>query len=300
MRRPGKTGTATRPGGYDLHVHTTHSDGLCTPSEVVRSAAAVGLKGLAVTDHDTVTAVSTAREEAGRLGIELVAGIELTVEWEGKEIHLLGYFIDPADASLLAETARIRVERRERLEGMADRLRGLGLIAEAGDLRRMFPRAAMGRRHLAEYLVATGQVTSTREAFARYLGDRGPAHIPKPRLGIERGLELLSGAGGVAAVAHPPYDLTFERLAGWRRAGLSAVEVDGPGIGTRLGRRWRDWAKALDLATVAGSDFHTTGVPGRWVGSVTTPEADLERLRALSRPARAESDTRRVPSEAVS
>src|SRR5947208_493592 len=114
-------------GAADLHVHTTHSDGACTPGDVVRSAPSVGPAALAVTDHDTLSALAVARPEADRLGIELIDGIELTAEREGKEIHLLGHFVRIDDPALLSAAADLRSRRADRIEAMADRLSSLGL-----------------------------------------------------------------------------------------------------------------------------------------------------------------------------
>lgn len=250
---------------------------------MVVAAANVGLSALAITDHDTLSALQVARPEAARLGIELISGIELTSEFQGREIHILGHFVRDDDPALVSAALALRVGRAERLRGMSERLESLGLSVDLGALARMFPRATLGRRHLAEWLTKTRQVGGPREAFARYLGDDGPAQVPKPRLAAAEAIALIVGAGGVAALAHPPYDLRECVLASLAEAGLGAIEVDGPGIGRVQGRRWRDWAGRFDLVPVAGSDFHAADRPGRWIGSITTPGLDLERLRARSR-----------------
>jgi predicted metal-dependent phosphoesterase TrpH len=263
----------------DLHVHTTHSDGSCSPGEVVRAAANVGLSGLAITDHDTLSAIAIGRPEAARLGLELIAGIELTSERDGKELHILGHFVSEEDPALVAATAALREARGVRIDAMARRLGEIGLSIDLGALRATFPRATLGRKHLADWLSRTGQVAGPREAFARFLGDDGPAQVEKPRIPYADAISLIRGAGGVAGLAHPPYDLRSNTLRELVEAGLGAIEVDGPGIEPRLGRRWREWAEELGLAPIAGSDFHAPDRPGRWVGAVTTPEADLAKLR---------------------
>ena len=267
------------PQGADLHVHTTHSDGVCSPCEVVTAAANVGLSAVAITDHDTVSAVAVARLEAARLGVELIAGVEWTAELDGREIHLLAHFVRDDDPALIAVSTRLRAERSVRLAALVERLDGLGMRVDLEALRRAFPRATLGRRHLAEWLSRTGQVAGPRDAFARYLGDDGPAQVPKPRLGWREAIALTTAAGGVCALAHPPFNLREATLAMLADGGLSAVEVAGPGINNRLGRRWRGWADALKLIPIAGSDFHAPGPGHRWIGAVTTPIDDLERLR---------------------
>lgn len=269
----------TRTPAADLHIHTTHSDGVCSPCEVVIAAANIGLSALAITDHDTLTALAVARPEANRLGLELVGGVELTAEFEGREVHILGHFVRDDEPALVAATTTLRRDRIQRLKGMVDRLSGLGLVVDLIALGRAFPRATLGRRHLADWLVRSGQVSGHREAFARYLGDEGPAHVPKPRLAATVAIALIQGAGGVAGLAHPPYDLRELTLRNLVAAGLGAIEVAGHGIQARRGRRLRDWADSYGLVPIAGSDFHAGDRPGRWIGSITTPGADLERLR---------------------
>jgi len=291
VRRP-ELRTTPRPAGLprprsgaDLHVHSTHSDGACSPCEVVHAAASVGLAALAITDHDTLSAHAVARDEAARLGVELVAGVEWTAEREGREIHILGHFLRADDPAVAAASARLRAARVERLAAMADRLAALGLRVDLAALGRAFPRATLGRRHLADWLARTGQVAGARQAFADYLGDGGPAEVPKPRLPWREAVALTVAAGGVAGLAHPPISLRSSDLRELADGGLGAVEVAGPAVNPRLGLRWRAWAEEFGLVPLAGSDFHAPGRPGRWVGAAAAPDADLERLRDRSRPA---------------
>jgi predicted metal-dependent phosphoesterase TrpH len=275
---------AARPRAADLHVHTTHSDGVCSPCEVVIAAGCVGLAAVAITDHDTLSAITIARPEAARLGVELIAGVELTAaDDRGREIHILGHFVRDDDPALLAATKRLRAARVERLRAMVGRLEALGLHVDLEALGRAFPRATLGRRHLAEWLVRTRQVAGQRQVFARFLGDGGPAEVAKPRLPWTQAIALIQGAGGVAGLAHPPYDLRETALRVLAEGGLGAVEVAGPGVDNRRGRRLRAWAERLGLVPIAGSDFHAPDRPGRWVGSTTTEGQDLERLRARAR-----------------
>jgi predicted metal-dependent phosphoesterase TrpH len=251
---------------------------------VVIAAGCVGLAAVAITDHDTLSGIAVARPEAARLGVELIAGIELTAaDDRGREIHILGHFIRDDDPALLAATTALRTARSERLRAMAARLTALGLRVDLEALGRAFPRATLGRRHLAEWLVRTHQVASHRAAFARYLGDGGPVEVAKPRLAWTTAIALIMAAGGVAGLAHPPYDLGETALGILAEGGLAALEVAGPGVNNRRGRRLRGWAHRLALVPIAGSDFHAPDRPGRWVGSTTTPGSDLECLRARAR-----------------
>lgn len=263
----------------DLHVHTTHSDGACTPQDVVRAAASVGLAAVAITDHDTVSAVAVARSEAERLGIELISGIELTAERDGRETHLLGYFVRENDPDLIEVTRQLRDARASRIEAMVARLQILGLRIDLNAIRGTFPRATIGRKHLADWLTLTKQVASPRDAFNRYLGDEGPAQVPKPRVPWVEAIELIHRAGGVVALAHPRFNLRQEELDSYVSAGLDGIEVAGPGIDPRAGARWRVWAGERRLVAVSGSDFHAHASSGRWVGQFTTPMDQVEMLR---------------------
>jgi 3',5'-nucleoside bisphosphate phosphatase len=274
------------PGAADLHVHTTHSDGACSPCEVVVAAARVGLGALAITDHDTISALDVARPEATWWGIELIPGVELTTEHEGRELHILGYFISDSYAPLLEAMAFLRCGRSDRLRKMIAQLKKLGLSIEEQALRRAFPRAVLGRRHVAEFLAGTGQVMSLREAFQRYIGDGKPACVDKPRLEAGRAIALIQAAGGVSALAHPSANLRELTLRALLERGLCAIEVDGPGFSRSLSRRLHAQAVRLGLIGVAGSDFHASDRPGRWVGAITTASDQLECLRAASNRAR--------------
>src|SRR5690606_26195223 len=126
--------------------------GACTPGEVVRAAASVGLDAVAITDHDTVTGIAAGRREAARVSVELIAGIELTAEEGGREVHVLGYFIDEGEPALVAATEALRVQRESRARRIAERLGSLGFRVDLEAIRRQWPRAVLGRRHLADWL----------------------------------------------------------------------------------------------------------------------------------------------------
>jgi predicted metal-dependent phosphoesterase TrpH len=231
---------------------------------------------VAVTDHDTLGGVGPACSAATGTGVEVIAGVEITAEHRGREMHLLGYFVAPEDPALNVALAAIRRHRAERFREMVERLRqcGVHLNGEAPAVPE-----ALGRRHLAEWLVRAGRVRTVREAFTRYLGDNGRAAVPKKRLPAAEALALVRGAGGVAAWAHPPYDCTQDGLAELRAMGLGAVEAEYPDVRPSRGRQLRAWAAALGLAVTGGSDCHGPG--RRAVGACTVSAEELERLRRL-------------------
>jgi predicted metal-dependent phosphoesterase TrpH len=264
-------------GRADLHLHTTFSDGLYTPAEVVDLACRSGLAAIAITDHDTTGGVQAAREAAGAR-LEVIAGAEITTEHRGRELHLLAYFVDVADGPLESALRTIREGRVERFRVMIERLRecGVSVEEETGPAPE-----ALGRRHLAEMLVRQGKVGSVREAFARFLADGGRAVAPKKRLPVAEAIALVRQAGGVAAWAHPAYDGTQECLAELALLGLQGVEVEYPQAGRGRVQELRLWAAALNLVVTGGSDCHGPG--RRSIGARTISDQELDLLRQRTR-----------------
>jgi predicted metal-dependent phosphoesterase TrpH len=269
------------PPGLDLHVHSTHSDGSLAPAELVRAAAQAGLAGLAITDHDCASACAPAAAEASRLGLELIPGIELAARWKERPLDLLGYFFHQ-DHPRIAEHARnMRDLRRRRLDAMISRLQARGLAIQPEPILRAHPRAMLGRRHLARWLVASGQVPSLRLAFQRWLGDHAPCAAPLPRLELDQAIELIRTAGGCAALAHPGPGWKYTDLALLRELGVDAIELIPPSRQHHRASHLAQWADSLGFIPIAGSDFHDPDA-GRRLGSARTSPESLERLRAAA------------------
>ena len=264
-------------GRADLHLHTTVSDGLYTPEEVVDLARRSGLAAIAITDHDTTGAVRIARAAAGK-ALEVITGVDITTEHRQRELHLLGYFTDIDNGPLQAALREIRHSRVERFSAMIERLRRFGVSV---DDEVPCPAEAPGRRHLAEMLVRQGKAGSVREAFSRWLADGGLAVVPKKRLPVGEAIDLVRQAGGVAAWAHPAYDGTEETLAELARLGLGAVEVEFPSVRRARARDLRTWADALGLAVTGGSDCHGPQPNCRAIGVRGINCAELDRIRMM-------------------
>jgi predicted metal-dependent phosphoesterase TrpH len=268
-------------GRADLHLHTTHSDGTYAPAQLVDLARRSGLAAISVTDHDTISGVAEGATAAAGTGVEVIAGVEISSEYRGAELHLLGYFVDTENSPLRAALERLRRDRVDRFWEMAARLRHCGVAFEDEDLRAFAGPGTLGRRNLAAFLVQTRQAGSVREAFARYLGDRGRATVPKAGLPVADAIARVRGAAGVAAWAHPSYDCTLETLAELRAVGLGAVEVEYPGIRPARKRELRALAAELGLAVTGGSDCHGPEPPYRAVGACSISADELERLRQM-------------------
>jgi predicted metal-dependent phosphoesterase TrpH len=260
-------------GRADLHLHTTCSDGVYTPAQLVELGCRAGLAALAVTDHDTLTGVAPASAAAAGKSIEIVPGVEITCTFRERELHLLAYFFDAANRPLQDALARLRHSRVERFQEMVLRLRKAGVEL----LQAATSPDALGRRYLAECLCRAGCVGSIREAFARYLHDGSAIVVPKERLPVAEALVLVRGAGGAASWAHPGKGGDRAALAKLRALGLAAVEVDYPDVPQSRQRQLRTWAAELGLAVTGGSDCHGPG--RREVGCCSIAAGDLDALR---------------------
>lgn len=268
-------------GRADLHLHTTHSDGSYTPAQVVDLARRAGLAAIAITDHDTLDGIAEAQAAAGAY-LEIVPGVEITAEFQQREIHLLAYFIRIDDGPLTRALQRLRDGRVERFWEMVERLRQQGVALDEAILRQEAASGTLGRRNLAQVLARSGRVGSVREAFLRYLGDNGRVTLPKLRLPVEEALGLVRHAGGVAAWAHPSYDCNGESLTTLRAFGLHAIEVEYPAHRQARKRRLRELAEEFGLAITGGSDCHGPDELRRAVGQcgITVDELEVLRQRA--------------------
>ncbi len=264
----------------DLHTHTTRSDGLLEPTELVAQAARAGLAAIAVTDHDTTAGIHDAVDAGTDLDIEVVAGIEVSTRTGNREIHLLGLFVDP-DAEVLAELSRRqRHWRRERAVVMVERAARLGLDIDLERVEALAAGAPIGRPHLAQVLLDAGNVSTTQEAFDRYLGIGKPCWVPKQMIDTKDAIKAVHGAGGAAVVAHPGSSRVREKLLGkLAAAGLDGVEVVHPRHERRRRHIVRRLCEKLDLLPSGGSDYHGPGRGDSRLGEHSVPMDWCEGLR---------------------
>jgi hypothetical protein len=243
------------PVHLDLHLHTTCSDGSQPPEAVVALARRAGLHAIAVTDHDTTAGVAAAREAGVVAGVAVIAGIELSCEFDGEELHLLGYGIDSDHPGLRAVTDRRAVLRRERAAEIVERLRALGVRITADDIRVPAANVSVGRPHVAEALVRLGVVRSIQEAFTRFLGDGGPAAVPSRGPQVGDAIAAVAAAGGVSVWAHPALEDTvhFARL---RALGLDGVEALRPSLTPITSSALEVAGREAGLLVSGGSDWH--------------------------------------------
>ncbi|EDX83974.1 hypothetical protein S7335_1671 [Synechococcus sp. PCC 7335] len=257
----------------ELHSHTTCSDGSLTPTELVNFAAEQGVKALAITDHDTMAGWVEATEAARPFDLEIVPGLELSTVYNGRSLHILGFYPDP---DRLAAPLQERVEgRKRRARKMADKLAELGYPIELLD---MSSAMAPGRPHIATALRQAGHVSSHREAFDRFLKDDGPAYVPYEKFTAQEGIELLLSCGAVPVWAHPwifrggTVETVLPELI---EAGLMGIEVYHPTHSVSQTRKLEEYCQAHNLLVTGGSDYH---------GPKKEKHPDFKDLNALALP----------------
>lgn len=274
--------SARTVGLVDLHLHTTASDGRCTPRELVAQAVRAGVSVMAVTDHDTTAAVAEVRVAALAYGVQFIAGIEITAVDDQRDIHVLGYFLDPGHQALESFLTTQRMARVERVKAIASQLFGLGVpVSVEALLSSTATRTgrSIGRPQVARAMVEAGYVASVQEAFDRWLADGRPGFVPRDGASSETVVGIIHDAGGIASLAHPGKFSLESRVRALAKIGLDAVEVFHPDHDGALVDRYRSLARELGLLMTGGSDFHGDPAHGRQPGSVSLPIAEFERLR---------------------
>ena len=261
----------------DLHTHSSVSDGTDTPEELVRKAAAAGLDVVALTDHDTFDGLNAAVAEGQRIGVQVLRGMELSCSRGGDSVHLLAYGADPLNADLVAELALVRGGRKGRLAGVLMKLAELGVpVSEAEVMAQVGDSPSVGRPHIADAMIKAGHVGDREEAFDRFLAEGGPAHVHRYAIELERGIDLVHAAGGVAIIGHPwgrgrehvlPPALLSALAA---EHGLDGVEVDHQDHDASTRAQLRTLAAELGLLVTGSSDYHGTGKLDHDLGCNTT------------------------------
>lgn len=266
----------------DLHSHSTASDGQYPAAVVAARAAEAGLTVWSLSDHDTVAGLAEARAEAERRGLRFVPGIELSAFLDDREVHVLGHFIDPADAALAGLQGKLGAQRRTRMEEMIAKLGGLGIRVTMAEVERFSGGKNLGRPHLARALVEQNVVADVKEAFDRFLGNGKPAYAERYKLSASEAIGLIRGAGGAATLAHPGVSKMEKHDIGrLARLGLSGVEVHHTDHNPSVREKYLTVCDELDLVPTAGTDFHGEAVtPDRLFGKVTMAAEDLLRLEA--------------------
>ncbi len=277
-------------GLYDLHAHTTASDGGLSPQQLVELALRCGVKVLAVTDHDTIASVIPCQEAAQGSGLEVWAGVEISADVPASEVHMLGYFINPNHSDLRTNLEDLRRSRLERGTKMVARLNKLGMDITWERVQEIAGDASIGRPHIAQALLEKGYVSTMKDAFSRLIGRNGPAYVERTKLTPAESVALIREAGGFASLAHPQYVMSEAKQAGRLinldsfieelvESGLEGIEVYYPDLPTDLQNRLLNLADRYKLITTGGTDFH--GLPGQLtrLGDVQIPDGVIAQMR---------------------
>lgn len=267
----------------DLHTHSTASDGLFAPSDLLKQAREARLDILALTDHDTTDGIPEAQAAAKKLGIELIPGIEINTDIGGKEVHVLGYFLDYTQPALQEALRILRDSREKRGERMVAKLNKLGVDISWERVREI-AQGSVGRPHVAKALMEKGYVQSVPEAFEKYIGSKCPAYVPRYKLEPEDAVRLIASASGLPVLAHPithPGIATLkQRLPQMREAGLVGLETYYGPYTTEQEEALKALAKEFDLIPTGGSDYHGPGIHPTPLGGRYVPYEAVERLKA--------------------
>jgi predicted metal-dependent phosphoesterase TrpH len=253
---------------YDLHCHSTASDGALSPTEVVQRAAEKSVTTLALTDHDTINGLAEARICANTLQINLINGIELSAQWEKSGIHIIGLNINPQNEMLQNVIAELHIMRLERADKIAQKLSKKGIHDALEAVQKSTTNETITRVHFANFLVSQGHVSTVSEAFDRYLGDGKLAYVSTIWTSLETAVQVIHNAGGIAVLAHPiRYKLTATRmkklLGTFKNAGGLGMEVVTGRYNPDEMRVLANYATQFELAGSVGSDFHSPENP--WI-----------------------------------
>lgn len=272
----------------DLHLHTTHSDGTLSPTELVKLCAQNGLKVIAVSDHDSTEGIAEAHEAAAEHDIEIIPAIELSTDVPGNEIHMLGYFVDTEASRFQDLLKTFRAGRKDRGRMMVQRLGQLGIEVAWERVEDIAGEGAVGRPHIADAMIERGYVADRQEAFDRYIGRNGPAYVERTRFKPEEAIRALLDNGALPVMAHPLY---YERtdiqklkktVAELKEAGMVGLEVHYGEFSEDEVGMLKNMAAKLDLIPCGGSDYHASGKPGEVrPGEAGPPMCTIHALREM-------------------
>jgi len=261
---PGYPGRVQVMLRYDLHCHSTASDGTLSPTELLRHAAAQGVDVLALTDHDVTTGLPEAERAAGGLGVTLVSGVEISVTWGHCLLHIVGLDVEPGNEVLQRGLAGLRDFRIWRAEEMGRRLEKRGIGGAYEGARALAQGPSIGRTHFARFLVAQGKARDQQQAFDRYLKRGKPGYVPGEWAPLTEAVQWIRAAGGQAVIAHPArYALSATRfrilLSEFKEMGGAAIEVISGSFPHGMTPALANYAQRFELLASVGSDYHGPG-----------------------------------------
>lgn len=246
---------------FDLHTHSSASDGLLSPSDLINAACKEGISAIALTDHDTIDGLAEAQKAAAAAGIAFVPGIELNIQWHPGECHLLGLGLKSVSPSLLELIVSSRRSRVERNEEIAARMRSGGVEISIEELQSRYPNRPIGRPHFADCLVEKGIVRDRQGAFDKYLGKGRPYFVERTGANMDEAIQAIADSGGIPIIAHPmslhiSWGRMAEVLSDAQSRGVEGIEAWHPSAREADCRRLERMARGIGLLLSAGSDYH--------------------------------------------
>ena len=266
----------------DLHVHTHFSDSTFSPEEVVACAKDKGLAAIAICDHDSVDGIDPCIEIGKELDVEIIPGVELTIEKDDAEIHILGYLIDYRLEWLRKRLKDTQDHRIGRVHRIVEKLGKEGIKIDAADVFKLAGKGSVGRLHIAQALIKSGEVKTYREIFDRYIGFLKPCYVSNVRFTPQEAIGMVLKAGGVPVVAHPYTMGKHDYIPELIECGLRGIEVYHTDHKTSAVKRYEEMAKEHGLLMTGGSDCHGMGKGRVLLGGVRVPYTLVEKLKAES------------------
>ena len=263
----------------DLHIHTNFSDGTFTPQRVIQEASQKGLSCISITDHDTVSAIEPAKNEAKRFNIEVIPGVELSAERDGYEIHILGYFIDWQAEWFQKKLEQICDVRKRRALTIIEKLKKEGVDLDSDELLRKTAPGSVGRLHIARMLQEKGFVYSLQEAFNKYIGNGRSCYVKKFKLNPAETIDMIDRLKGLAVLAHPHTIGNDELVGELAQLGLRGIEVYCPERDKATIEHYQSLAKEHGLLITGGSDCHGLGKDRILMGEIKIPYSLVEELK---------------------
>jgi predicted metal-dependent phosphoesterase TrpH len=269
----------TEENWIDLHLHTSYSDGLLSPPEMVKHAKTLGLKAIGIVDHDTVDGIVPAIEAGKDEGVEIVPGVELSSQCDGRDIHIIGYYFDMESPKFKKYLTLFQKERYKRAEKMVKNLNNLGIHVSMDEVEGRAKGNSIGRPHLAEILMEKGYIETFQEAFHKYIGYGSKAYEEKYQIVPEEAIRLISEAKGLSFLAHPGYPIHDDMIFRLIKAGLDGLEIYHPKLDPNRMRHLQDIVREHGLLISGGSDCHGGRNGELCIGKYNVPYSVLEEIK---------------------